>query len=332
MYEDDPAPSSPPKDSPPKEIPAENLIYEITDDSVTILGYPYLNQAGKDGGAWAIPAQIKGLPVTRIGPDAFSNGGMGHLTVPNSVVTIERSAFQSMDNLVSVVIGDSVENLGAAVFSFSDRLRRVTFLGDAPQIPRGIQIPRRVLVLRKPESKGWRTTFGGATVKPPGEASSEESIAATEPSKSGKRFPASTKELMFGSNPVVTDKDKAFWEAAKSGKLEAVQRLLSEGVDVNIYGSTIGVDFGCTALFWAAKHNHKEVVQLLLEKDAYIDAGAGMGGAPLHIAAYEGHSEIVELLISEGANTEAKTGDGETVFDFANEEIAELIRKSIEEK
>ena len=97
MYEDDPAPSSPPKDSPPKEIPAENLIYEITDDSVTILGYPYLNQAGKDGGAWAIPAQIKGLPVTRIGPDAFSNGGMGHLTVPNSVVTIERSAFQSMD-------------------------------------------------------------------------------------------------------------------------------------------------------------------------------------------------------------------------------------------
>ena len=38
--------------------------------------------------------------------------GMGHLTVPNSVVTIERSAFQSMDNLVSVVIGDSVENLG----------------------------------------------------------------------------------------------------------------------------------------------------------------------------------------------------------------------------
>ena len=45
---------------------------------------------------------------------------------------------------------------------------------------------------------------------------------------------------MFGSNPVVTDKDKAFWEAAKSGKLEAVQRLLSEGVDVDIYSSTIG--------------------------------------------------------------------------------------------
>ena len=57
-----------------------------------------------------------------------------------------------------------------------------------------------------------------------------------------------------------------------------------------------------------------------------------MGGAPLHIAAYEGHSEIVELLISEGAKTEAKTGDDEIVFDFANEEMVALIRKSIEER
>ena len=45
-----------------------------------------------------------------------------------------------------------------------------------------------------------------------------------------------------------------------------------------------------------------------------------------------GHSEIVELLISEGAKTEAKTGDDEIVFDFANEEMVALIRKSIEER
>ena len=93
------------------------------------------------------------------------------------------------------------------------------------------------------------------------------------------------------------------------------------------------LDFGCTALFWAAKHNHKEVVQFLLEKNAYIDAGVqAWVESPLHIAAYEGHPEVVELLISEGANAEAKTVDGETVFDFANEEIAALIRKGIEER
>ena len=207
----------------------------------------------------------------------------------------------------------------------------MTFLGDAPKIKEYVFL-RGATLYRRPDAKGWGNTLRGRNVKLIGEAPTEKPIAATPPAKPDKKFPSSTKELMFGSNPVVTDKDKALWEAAKSGNLEAGQRLLSEGVDVDIYGSTIGVDFGCTALFWAAKHNHKEVVQFLLEKDAYIDAGAGMGGAPLHIAAYEGHSEIVELLISEGANAEAKTGDGDTVFDFANEEIAALIRKSIEEK
>ncbi len=158
----------------------------------------------------------------------------------------------------------------------------------------------------------------------------EESAAEPKTSKGKKGFPSSTKEIMFGSNPVVTEKDKAFWEAAKTGDLDRVKSLLGEGVDIDIYGSTVGVDFGCTALFWAAKHNHKEVVEFLIENKAYIDAGAGMGGAPLHIAAYEGHSDIVELLISEGANVKAKTGGGDTVFDFSSEEMAELIRKSIE--
>jgi hypothetical protein len=79
-------------------------------------------------------------------------------------------------------------------------------------------------------------------VKLIGEEPSEKLIVDAAPAKSGKKFPSSTKELMFGSNPVVTDKDKAFWEAAKSGNLEVVQRLLSEGVDVDIYGSTVGVD------------------------------------------------------------------------------------------
>ena len=108
----------------------------------------------------------------------------------------------------------------------------------------------------------------------------EESAAEPKTSKGKKGFPSSTKEIMFGSNPVVTEKDKAFWEAAKTGDLDRVKNLLGEGVDIDIYGSTVGVDFGCTALFWAAKHNHKEVVEFLIENKAYIDAGAGMGGLP----------------------------------------------------
>jgi hypothetical protein len=256
------------------------------------------------------------------------------ISIPNSVITIERSAFNSCTSLTSITIPKNVTFVRKDAFDCCWKLTAVTFLGDAPEMPeiKGYVFWDRVTIYRRPDAKGWGDKFAGRPVKLIGEAPSEKLIADTAQAKSGKKFPSSTKELMFGSNPVVTHKDKAFWEAAKSGNLEVVQRLFGEGVDVDIYGSTVGVDFGCTALFWAAKHNHKEVVQFLLDKDAYIDAGAGMGGAPLHIAAYEGHSEIVELLISEGANAEAKTGDGKTVLDFANEEIATLINKRVDEK
>ena len=132
---------------------------------------------------------------------------------------------------------------------------------------------------------------------------------------------------MFGDNPTLTDNDKALWAAAKEGDSAKVKQLLDKGVDINIYGSTVGVDFGCTALFWAAANNHINTVELLIEKGAYIDAGAGMGGTPLARAAYEGHVEVVELLIEHGANVNAKDGTDQTVLDAADDSVAPILRR-----
>ncbi|MDE0939654.1 MAG: ankyrin repeat domain-containing protein [Pirellulales bacterium] len=142
-----------------------------------------------------------------------------------------------------------------------------------------------------------------------------------------KSFPTTTQEVMFGDNPTLTDNDKALWVAAKEGDSAKVKQLLDKGVDINIYGSTVGVDFGCTALFWAAANNHIDTVDLLIEKGAYIDAGAGIGGSPLARAAYEGHVEIVELLIEHGANVNAKDGTGRSVLDAADDSVAPILQR-----
>jgi hypothetical protein len=160
---------------------------------------------------------------------------------------------------------------------------------------------------------------------PPVEAKPAEPVAKTNKPKS---FPTSTQDVMFGTNPTLTDKDKAFWAAAKEGDIDKVKSLLAEGIDIDIYGSTIGVDFGCTALFWAAANNHKDIVELLIEKGAYIDAGAGIGGTPIARAAYEGHKDIVELLIVKGADVNAKDGTGTSPLDSADDSVAEILRKN----
>jgi len=52
---------------------------------------------------------------------------------------------------------------------------------------------------------------------------------------------------------------------------------------------------------------------------------------PLHDAAYRGHKEIVELLIDAGADVNAKNNSGETPLDMGIQlkqtEIADLLRK-----
>ena len=94
--------------------------------------------------------------------------------------------------------------------------------------------------------------------------------------------------VLVGCGPSVE-----FWEAARTGNIEAVKQHIAAGADVN--------------------------------------AKVKFGWAPLHIATMFGHKEIAELLIAKGADVTAKNEDGETPLDWANwrnhAETADLLRK-----
>ena len=71
---------------------------------------------------------------------------------------------------------------------------------------------------------------------------------------------------------------------------------------------------GYTALSWAAKNGHKEVIYHLLNHGAKVDIKNNDGWTPLILAARFGHANIVKTLIENGADVNATTNFGETAL------------------
>ena len=116
--------------------------------------------------------------------------------------------------------------------------------------------------------------------------------------------------------------------AAIKGNLPAVQALLARGADVN--------QPGWAPLHYAASGDtpqHAQIVKLLLEHSAYIDAASPNGSTPLMLAARYGSETIVQLLLQEGADPTLKNQLGLTARDFAlgaeREHTATLIDTAV---
>ncbi len=91
-----------------------DLLYTVEGSTeVTITGY-----AGT-GGPLTLPPSIIGLPVTRIGDKAFFMRGevTGTLTVPDSVISIGRQAFQGCVHLTGLTLGSGVREIQSVAFA-----------------------------------------------------------------------------------------------------------------------------------------------------------------------------------------------------------------------
>ncbi|MEI6559689.1 MAG: ankyrin repeat domain-containing protein [Rhodospirillaceae bacterium] len=97
------------------------------------------------------------------------------------------------------------------------------------------------------------------------------------------------------------------FDAAASGDLDEVKRLIAKGADVNAISKG-----GGTLLHWAADGGHVEIAMFLIAKGADVNAGNKVSGTPLHCAAASGHITVAKFLVTNGADVNAVNHFGST--------------------
>ena len=130
--------------------------------------------------------------------------------------------------------------------------------------------------------------------------------------------------LSHGADPTLADLGGKvpIVYAAGRGFTPVVSRLLTAGADVNAqYGNKL------TVLMWAAGHANDvpvddgvQLVTMLLDKGAAVEARDDRGRTALMAAAELGHAEIVDLLLGRGADPRDRDATGKSAADLASSE------------
>lgn len=105
--------------------------------------------------------------------------------------------------------------------------------------------------------------------------------------------------------------ETALMIAAYRANGPAVAALLGKGATVN--------KEGWTALHYAAAAGDNNIVQMLLDKKAKLDALSPNGTTPIMMAARNGYILTVKLLLDAGADATLKNQQGMTAIDFARQ-------------
>lgn len=106
------------------------ILYDLNTypDAAALAVYPF----GKTDSEFNVPETVNGIPVTAIGPMAFrGNGTLQKITLPSSVTTLERYAFEGMTAIQELVIeAESGITLGSNVCTDMASGSKITVKND----------------------------------------------------------------------------------------------------------------------------------------------------------------------------------------------------------
>ncbi len=124
--------------------------------------------------------------------------------------------------------------------------------------------------------------------------------------------------------PPPTTLNAKLLEAAETGKLRLIEKLLAEGADVKSTN-----EYGRTPFIAAVAHGYNKAAKLLLEHGSDVKALEKRGASALYYAAGTGTPELVRMLLAAGADIHQKFDNGEEPLAEAavcgNIEAAQLL-------
>lgn len=132
-----------------------------------------------------------------------------------------------------------------------------------------------------------------------------------------------TMRWMMEQNHGKKDEYFSLWNLARINRLRELQVLFSSINKMKEYEpdgvNCVDPDFCLTALHYACKESHFDIVQFLLQQGADVKIAGPDGRTPLHFAAAYSNRDIVLALLGAGSIATAVDNNGNTPLDLAQQ-------------